>query len=375
MMFRSWGRRWLVAAFGVSLVAAVVPAVGIEDPEVPRLAVKVRNMSSPGQLWYSASFQIVRRLDRIMGLMEANTMPDAEVGVCAAYIQGPGQFGASGGYSFGEPSRNGSRDSVTFLDLSGPERVSYGSPEGRAGSPVGYAEYDRRSLGWIYPAEVGVYNVLLSCASDGPVSDTHVEVTTDPGVRVLAESWGWGRQFAVNDAGFEDGVRVSAGVGEDPYDMCGYCSYVSGQGTVQAARVVRHRFRRAANAWFMSGFTFVPLAFSSSVMRIEGPGYAQGNLDGEMIGQDGRNWGTRWMSMIGQPSGEYEFGLDAHAGGSALALVPGQNRSVWAGQSSVVGLMLVDADMPACSTAPVAWRAKDGHPICRVLSKTPILKK
>lgn len=353
---RRWRPAWLLTLMtaSVALPGAAQSAAGFE-----------RTISTPrGGVWYAVTMRIPRPGLTYGAEANAETPPDATYTACVHMQEDPyRRFGmALWRYDPGNPERG-----TTFVSARSDPSIA---PIETGTEPDRWISTNPRCRSAATSSEALVQTKLFFLAADRPLIRPRIMFFADPGIRILAESWGTSvRGFRETD--FVGGQQASVRAEDsDPIDA--FPNEVHPQdasGAAATAGVMRAlpiTYRRAAGAFVVAGNlnpTGDVVGYGKNAwMSIEGPGNPPHtfSIPDVVDGTNDRQWiGTNYFA--GEPAGDWVYRLNAHLGGEEA--IYGQTPA--GGNGAYLFLMSMEADFPPCSTGRLVRRAADGHKICR----------
>lgn len=370
-----------IAAAALAVVAIVpVPSVAItgdvfieEFPWIKPHARVLRTLEAKANYWYAVTLEGPREAHAVIAL-GGTGLPGGALTANVGFKYLPELTAQT--FSFGSGG-GGPREVPAFAEVrvDGVDTIVVGEEYGRG--PGG----DRRG-GVAMHGSLWAFNgrrdapptirtsFLWFMTSDSGIRDVGVHLSADPGVKVIAESWGRGVNRLLVDGDFRDGgyraaanaARVGAAVAD-----------------LKMRRTVT--FQRSASALFFPGMMgyYGPIGVPEqhAVMSVKSrhrawkstiaeDGSIDGNearslkhktIDGEQIpvvGEEDRYYSTGENYFAGLPPGSYEFTIEAFAAA----------QGPFVGMEPYVALLTIDADGPACTFTRVQWREKDGRKVC-----------
>lgn len=353
-----------------------------------------------GMTYYSASL-FVPQGKSFQSLMSATYTPGWTEKSCAGSVMRNGDGGVGGGLAWsrrdGKASGGVPRAHIELYGedehghplvaeqegehreplvvSSGPEMLYSWDHEGGGTWGGGYLAFDKDTR----------FDLVKFCTVAGAeVTSGRYWLRGDPGVTVLAESWGRVDASFFREWDFRGGAYARASEGFESSIEGAPTAYASAEAAVGAQRAKKVSFVKRAVAWFHTTDLLVPgvcvrTVCQPSPISIVGPAeklrsieqdnvvslgseydydpYVREVLDG--LGPRASQWhgGFGKMTLVSEPPGDYEFRLEAWGGAGAG---PG-----WiAPADPVVALVTADVDYPACSVSPIVDHAPAGHPIC-----------
>lgn len=362
-------RRLLVAILAVggmvtSMAVQVVPAEPFDSfawPYVSPRSRVVRSITTEGNLWYAITMRIPPE-KRYTFALQGAVADNESMTMCGAFHAEP-EFNQSWGLRYRFPARSGAnpRGYATFeQDDAGV--LEYDTAPGE--TPVdGRPMYCAASLPNMGEDPVRVSFVVVM-ASDVSITSSRLLMTVDPGIKVLAESWGTNGTRIFNERSFGGGRRAEAGA--QAVNLKYVAAGTVGQAAVAADRSLRIRYTRSSSAWL---FPFHPDPASGvlipgnnqALTSIQGPDQPPSSFAGSTFGQPDRWYALGQVSYTGLTPGTYTYRIEALAGATTWNLA---GVFVPAGAPPEVLLATFDTDVPPCVRSKPVWRARDGHPVC-----------
>lgn len=331
-------------------------------PFVKPLANEVRSFSTSANNWYAFILDVPKgKWFRVQ--MGYRFRPGATLmGVHGLSVGSP-----ASGVSASRTGRSEEAQLYVSADLDEVAEIGYFPSQrrpGNASNPGGDLGGVSISARWSNVPMTRVNAVMFASDDVGATYGTHVNLSTDPGVKVIAESWGRGVKNIITDREFEGGHRAAAGASAHAATGVPVEADAAVMG-VNSRRILK--FQRAATAIFSTGLFYAshsPFGIPSwqGLLSVRAPDSPTSyTFSGRNIpGGDPNTYYTMGTNgFAGLDPGTYEFTIETAVGASGSTLGAGR-----LGSMPEVFLVAADADAPACSRARVQWREPDGHPVC-----------
>lgn len=359
-----------VLAAAVLLTAGGLPGAFADPFADPSLenppANLIRSLSTPRHLWYAITYDLPAN-DEVLVRMRATVDAGWTAKFCGSLSALPGPNLALGSTIL-TPARDGSGDDQMFVGVEseGTSDVIVEPEPTMRGGRVRRMCFSRVAAG---PDDATVRrSEVFFFAADTPVRDVALTVHADPGVRIVAESWGTGGVQVVRDSAFSGGSRAASGYRER---VSGYRDpVVSFDSNASRDRTFVRTYQRSASAWFVAGYHQTHQAASYSnfaaLLSVKGPGRPIGTYRGDPVtGEDDVTYTIGNTYFAGLEPGTYRYKIDALlAARLDTALVGVEALMGRTGTDPWVVLATLDADMPPCARSRTIWHARDGHRVC-----------